>query len=80
MFTCENLCKKVSLRKNIGAVEVSNLLSAKGDKQGIHQQFSIGNRHHVTLPILSPKAASKGVPTLDGARGKKQVWRPHVRT
>ena len=21
-----------------------------------------------------------GVPRLDGARGKKQVWRPHVRT
>ena len=23
---------------------------------------------------------SSGVPRLDGARGKKQVWRPHVRT
>jgi len=24
--------------------------------------------------------SSRGVPRLDGARGKKQVWRPHVRT
>jgi len=25
-------------------------------------------------------SATRGVPRLDGTRGKKQVWRPHVRT
>ena len=25
-------------------------------------------------------AASRGVTRLDGARGKRQVWRPHIRT
>ena len=30
--------------------------------------------------VSDPDVASRGVMRLDGARGKKQVWRPHIRT
>jgi len=34
----------------------------------------------ITPPGYAPGVMCKGAPTLDGARGKKEVWRPHVRT
>ena len=40
--------------------------------------FSSDDKH--TLPGLVTLAERRGVTRLDGARGKKQVWRPRVRT
>jgi len=32
------------------------------------------------VPMFNQSAPCRGVTGLNGARGKKQVWRPHVRT
>jgi len=36
--------------------------------------------YHGTLKFLAKLKTSRGVTRLDGTRGKKQVWRPQVRT
>jgi len=33
-----------------------------------------------TLALTQDQCSPRGVTRLDGARGKKQVWHPHVRT